>query len=458
MSPSAEPIAAPTAPPSTEPAPASWLSRAGSVFRFAMQRANEENLLQVASSLTFTTVLGLVPMLAVVLSLFTAFPVFQDFRLALDDFLAHSLMPPAVSDNIMDYLNQFALQATRLTAIGGGFLVITSLLLIMTIDKAFNDIWHVTRQRPLPQRALVYWAVITLGPVVAGASLWATSFVARESLGLISDVSDVLSVVISFVPAVLTGLGFAFLFAVVPNRRVYLRDALAGGFGTAIVLELMKAAFAYYLTRFPTYTVIYGAFATLPIFLLWIYLSWVVVLFGATMAASAPLIRTGRLEINQRPGALYVDAMAVLSALSAAQGLQPAGRSANALSKQLSLHYDELNAVLEKLEALNLIVRTAEQRWILAGDPRKLSLDSVVDHFLFDRSQARIQNEPQILHVAAAALTGQPALSLEELTELAHNTPIEAAPTTQAHANQQLKSGPPSQEKQHVESQRNITG
>lgn len=187
----------------------------------------------------------------------------------------------------MDYLNQFARQASRLTAIGGGFLLVTSLLLIMTIDKAFNDIWHVTRQRPLPQRALVYWAVITLGPVVAGASLWATSFVARESLGLVRDVPEVVSVAISFIPLVLTGLGFAALFVVVPNRQVLWRDALIGGCVTAVALEVMKSAFAYYLTRFPTYTVIYGAFATLPIFLLWIYLSWLAVLLGATLAASA---------------------------------------------------------------------------------------------------------------------------------------------------------------------------
>ena len=156
-----------------------------------------EKLLQVASSLTFTTVLAIVPMLAVVLSLFTALPVFQEFRVALEDFLANSLMPPSVSDNIMEYLNQFARQASRLTAIGGAFLLVTSLLLIMTIDKAFNDIWHVTRQRPLPQRALVYWAVITLGPVVAGASLWATSFVARESMGLVRDVPEILSMAVS---------------------------------------------------------------------------------------------------------------------------------------------------------------------------------------------------------------------------------------------------------------------
>lgn len=441
MCPSAEPTAAaPEPPPAKRPRP-SWVTRMGRVFRFAAQRADEERLLQVASSLTFTTVLGIVPMLAVVLSLFTAFPVFQDFRLALEDFLANSLMPPAVSDNIMNYLNQFARQASRLTAIGGGFLVVTSILLIMTIDKTFNDIWHVTRQRPLPQRALVYWAIVTLGPVVAGASLWATSFVARESLGLVRDVPEILSLLISFFPLILTGLGFAALFVVVPNRQVYWRDALAGGFGTAIVLELMKAAFAYYLTRFPTYTVIYGAFATLPIFLLWIYLSWLAVLFGATIAASVPLIRLGRWEINRSPGAPYVDAMAVLRSLYAAQGRRPAGRSTSSLAKRLHLHHDELNTVLEKLEQLGIIARTAEQRWILACDPRKISLAPIVDHFLIDRQQPMLQGDSQIMDIAAAALAGNAPATLEELSQLAHNTRIDGAALVPSHTSQNTKSG-----------------
>ncbi|KAG1247203.1 hypothetical protein G6F65_020290 [Rhizopus arrhizus] len=189
----------------------------------------------------------------------------------------------------------------------------------MTIDQSFNDIWHVSRQRPLPQRALVYWAIITLGPVLAGASLWATSFVARESLGLVADVPEAISVAISFIPLILTALGFAALFVVVPNREVLWRDALVGGCVTAIVLEIMKSGFAYYLTRFPTYTIIYGAFATLPIFLLWIYLSWLAVLLGATLASSAPLIRLGRWEINRYAGAQFVDALDALRALRRVQ-------------------------------------------------------------------------------------------------------------------------------------------
>lgn len=442
MSSNAEPPAAPQS-AATVNSRARPLARVGKMLRFAAHLAGEERLLQVASALTFTTVLSLVPMLAVVLALFTAFPVFQEFRLALDHFLETSLMPPAVSDNIMNYLNQFARQATRLTAIGGGFLFITSILLIMTIDKSFNDIWHVTRQRPLPQRALVYWAVITLGPVVAGASLWATSYVARESMGVVGDVPEVMSAIFYLVPVVLTGLGFAALFVVVPNRKVIWRDALAGGFATAIVLELMKVGFAYYVAGFPAYTVLYGAFATLPIFLLWIYLSWVAVLGGATMAANLPLIRMGRWEIQRDPGAVYIDAVAVLRALNSAQGRRPAGKRATTLARRLHLHQDELNLVLEKLEDLDLVARTTEDRWVLACDPRKISLAPVVDHFLINRAQPRLRDQPQTLEIAAITLAGGAAPSLDQLMQAgSQQEPSVDAPSAPL-AKTAIKSGPP---------------
>jgi len=429
----AEPAATPAATEHSTPR-SSWIVRAGRVLRFSAERAGEEKLLQVASSLTFTTVLAIVPMLAVVLSLFTAFPVFQEFRVALEDFLANSPMPPSVSDNIMDYLNQFARQASRLTAIGGAFLLITSLLLIMTIDKAFNDIWHVTRQRPLRQRALVYWAIITLGPVVAGASLWATSFVARESLGLVRDVPEAVSVAVSFIPLILTGLGFAALFVMVPNREVLWRDALVGGCVTAIVLEIMKSAFAYYLTRFPTYTVIYGAFATLPIFLLWIYLSWLAVLLGAILASSAPLIRLGRWDINRYPGAPFVDAVDALRTLRQAQATNPPGLPANVLAAQLRLHQDELNEVLETLAEMGLATRSPEGLWVLTCDARQTSMAPVVDHFLLDRSQPRVRNDPEILRVASAVISQQNAPTLEEVCGEAQNTENGIAPILQLEA------------------------
>jgi membrane protein len=355
--------------------------------------------------------LGIVPLLAVVLALFTAFPLFADFRVALENFLTTSLMPPAVSDNVMLYLNQFAAKASGLTAVGSLFLIVTSIMLIMTIDEAFNDIWQVERQRPMRQRMLVYWAIISLGPVLAGASLWATSVLARESMGHVGELPSAIRFVLSFIPLLLTGLGFTALFVGVPNRRVMWKDALAGGLGTAIVLEIMRTGFAYYLTRFPSYTVIYGAFATVPIFLLWIYLSWLAILLGATVAATLPALRQRRWAHQHYPGSDFVDAIRVLRVLWSAQASSPAGRTARFLCSHLHLDQDEVSRVLNKLKQLGYIVNTEgrdSDEWVLACDQREATIGPLVDAFLIDSRQPGLQIERDLPRAIAASMTQPP--------------------------------------------------
>jgi membrane protein len=383
------------------------------ILRFTLDFAGHRKLTRVASSLTFTTVLAIVPMLAVVLSLFTAFPLFAEFRQALEAFLSESLLPPSVSDTIMLYLNQFAAQASGLTAVGGAFLVVTSVMLIMTIDEAFNEIWNVARQRPLRQRLLVYWAIISLGPILTGASLWASSVLARESLGYIGSLPDWLGLLLNLVPFLLSVLGFTALFVFVPNCRVLWRDALAGGLGTAVILTAMKAGFTWYLTRFPSYTVIYGAFATLPIFLLWIYLSWLVVLLGATVASLLPALRLHRWVLLRHPGAQVVDAIGILRILWQARGALPPGRSQEFLEKHLRVHPDTLREILGVLKDLGYAVPVAEgDRWVLACDPRQATLGPLTDRLLLARAQPGLH--PDDVQALADTLLGRPA-SLEAL-------------------------------------------
>lgn len=404
-----------------------WRQRAVKVLGYAAQRATDQNLTQTASSLTFTTVLAIVPMLAVVLSLFTAFPLFSDFRQALEDFLANNLMPATVSDTVMKYLNMFAAQASRLTAIGGVFLVVTSISLIMTIDRALNNIWNVRNQRPLGQRILMYWAIISLGPVLVGASLWATSFLARESLGRVAEVPAVIGLALSFVPVVATGLGFTVLFSMVPNREVRWKDAMAGGFGTAIVLEIMKAGFAYYLTRFPSYTVIYGAFATVPIFLLWIYMSWLAVLFGAAVAATLPLLRLRRWAEHPAPGSAFMNAMGVLAQLHAARNGTEPGRSMQFLSNHLHVTQEELLPVLDTLTQLGYVAQTRDKsgRWMLACDPRQAQLGAVVDALLIDRGNSGLEQHPRLQQALADTFTPplDRSLPLEDILGPGANEP-----------------------------------
>ena len=301
-------------------------------------------------------------------------------------------------------------------------------MLIMTIDQTLNDIWQVSRQRPLPQRALVYWAVLTLGPVVVGASLWATSYVARESMGLVGDVPGPLGMIVSFLPVLVTGLGFTALFIVVPNRRVLWRDAALGGFGAAVVLEAMKQAFAFYLTQFPTYTVIYGTFATVPIFLLWMFMSWLVVLLGAVTAASLPLIRLGRWRPERDTGAPLIDAIAVLRLLQTAQRGFPADRSVQHMAAHLRLQYDELLAVLERLSDLGLVTRTHENRWILACHPDSAPMTPLFDHFLLDRRQSRLQDDPSALHLIRKVVNDEAAPTLNQLQDLSRDASYAASP------------------------------
>lgn len=387
------------------------------IIYFAMQRAGEKQLTQVAASLTFTTVLAIVPLLAVVLSLFTAFPLFTEFRIALENFLANSLMPPSVSETIMQYLNQFAAKASGLTAVGSLALIVTSVMLIMTIDETLNNIWQVRRQRPLGRRILVYWAIISLGPILAGGSLWATSMLAGQSIDRVGELPAFVRIALSGVPLVITGLAFTALFAGVPNCKVSWKDALIGGLGTAVVLEVMRLGFAYYLTRFPSYTIIYGAFATLPIFLLWMYLSWLAILLGATVASTLPAIRERRWALHEYPGASFVDAIQILEALWKAQGKTDPGLSVACLCDKLHLHQDELIDVLGSLKRLGYVVDTSRQgadAWVLACDQRAARLSPLIDALLIDRTQPGMLQKPELPRALALALT-QPDVLLTAL-------------------------------------------
>lgn len=381
--------------------------RIADALRHAISLANEKKLIQAASSLTYTTVLALVPLLAVILALFTAFPLFGDFKQALEQFLLSSLMPPAVSDTVMDYLNQFAAKASGLTAIGTLFLVIVSVMLIMTIDDVLNDIWSVRQQRPLRQRLLVYWAILSLGPVLAGASLWSTAYLARESLGLIDMIPTWLNLVLSLVPVVVASLGFAALFAMVPNCRVAWRDALAGGIWTALVLTVMKTGFAFYISRFPSYTVIYGAFATLPIFLLWIYLSWLGILSGAMIAAMLPSLRYRHWQRLDRPGSAFLIALQILRLLRGRQGTPEPGLSLFELANQLETQPDALSQVLDTLRELGWVASTQlpgqnGEAWVLSSNLSDEKLSRLVDTLLI--SGLDQQDAMHLRQALAAAL------------------------------------------------------
>lgn len=270
------------------------LQKVRALARYAMRRAGEDRLPQVSASLTFTTVLAMVPVLTVAFALLAAFPVFRDFRGQIETFLFQNLIPGGnISDSVSRYLGQFAKSARGLTALGLAGLMITSVLTMLTVEDALNAIWRVKRRRPLAQRILVFWAVLTLGPVLIGGSLSISSYLISISAGYVGTIPFGVSLLVGLTPVLLSALAFAFLYMAVPYAYVEWRDAFVAGVVAAIAFEVAKRAFGYFITHIPTYTAVYGTFAVFPLFLLWMYVSWLVTLLGATIAANLPVVRQG---------------------------------------------------------------------------------------------------------------------------------------------------------------------
>lgn len=388
------------------------------VILSSAQRLGQVDAFDLAGSLTFTTVLAIVPLLAVALALFTAFPQFHAFSDALQAFLTNSLMPPVISDNVMSYLNDFAQQASRLTAIGGSFLVLTVLLLILSVDKALNEIWRVTKSRGVGQRLLVYWALLTLGPIMTGASLWATALVARESFGVITQLPDLLEFTLKISPFFVSAAGFAALFAIVPNARVAPRDALIGGLLVAALLEIMKFGFAFYVSQISTYTTIYGAFAALPVFLIWVYLSWLSVLFGAIVAANLPYFRHVRARGHAQSGDPFNDAVSTLRLLDQSRTQSPPGLSVRRISDALDLTEDQVDKILASLQDLGWTASTQVRKrevWVLVCHPSATSMTPLIKRLLVDRRSLKLDEQPPLKEALVRYLQNNEDSSLADV-------------------------------------------
>jgi membrane protein len=344
-------------------------------------RFYEERGLQTAGSLTYTTLLSLVPLFTVTLAVATAFPVFDQTIGALQLFLMENFLPDARGlDTIVEEITAFTQNAGRLTAIGLGFFFVTAVMLMMTIDVSLNRLFRVHRPRPMLQQVLMYWAVLTLGPVLIGGSLSMTSFAVGSSFGWLK-LSRVADFILGVLPFVFTCVGLTLLYAVVPNRRVELSHALIGGVVAGIAFEVAKQGFAVYLARFPTYTLIYGAFATIPIFLLWLYLSWAIVLAGATLTAMLPAYRYA--EGRPISGRDFMDALAVLSVLARAQDKGGAVRLRQ-ISNQVRLMPHRCEAALERASRLGWTVRTERDSWALVRDAETVRVIDLYRKFAFD--------------------------------------------------------------------------
>ncbi|MBX9810807.1 MAG: YihY family inner membrane protein [Burkholderiales bacterium] len=290
-------------------------------LRLATRRFHDDRCLQIAASLTFTTLLSIVPLVTVALTLISAFPVFGHMSEAL-------------------------------------------------------------------QRVLIYWTLLTVGPVLVGASLSLTSWLVSLSLGLVSDIPGAGVVLLKTVPIILTALALALLYLAMPNRRVAFRDALLGGLLAGFVFEAMKRGFAFYITQFPSYKLVYGAFASVPIFLLWIYLSWLVVLSGAVVVATLPEWRARAGHARPVPGGDFFDALQILKILWHAHRKGEVVRLSQ-LHGVVKVSVERIESILDKMIGAAWVSRVMPAGWVLNRDPGAIKVEDVYRLFVFS-AEARV--------------------------------------------------------------------
>ena len=347
------------------------------------RRFFEDRSTQTAGSLTYTSLLSLVPLLTVALALSTAFPVFDTVVGTLQEYVLENVLPEADGlSALADQINSFTERAGRLTAIGITGLALTGVLLMMTIDDSLNRIFRVRRRRPLGLRLLTYWAVITLGPLLVGGSLSVTSYLVGVSAGWL-EMESAVRYPLGVLPFVMTCGAFALLYIFVPHRHVEWRHGLVGALFAAIAFEIAKRGFAFYISHFPTYAFIYGTFATILIFLVWLYVSWTVVLLGATLTAMLPSWRNIAAELNRVPGRELAEALDVLGALAKAQAegrVMPVAR----LARETGMLPYRAEMILERAVALGWVAKAEKDNWLLSRDADSIKVDDVYRAFVYD--------------------------------------------------------------------------
>ena len=344
-------------------------------YQTLRQRFREDRLGLTAGSLTFTTTIALVPLMTVMLALFSAFPVFARFRKGLEQDFLTAWVPDAIAKQVLLSIGKFTGKASQLGGVGMIALGFTAMALMLTIDHTLNGVWRVPKVRPIAQRILVYWAALTLGPLMIGASLSVTSYVLSASRGWVDALPGGVSFLLGAVVFAMQTAGFAALYKYVPNTYVRWEHAWAGAIFSSTGLELAQKGLALYLTKVPAYATIYGAFAAVPIFLVWIYTSWLIILMGAVVAAYTPSLLSQVKRWPDTPGHRFQLSLAILKALAAVQHRQEKGYSTEKLAALLRtdpLQIEPLLALLVDLDWLGQLDEPDAEdggRYVLLCDP-----------------------------------------------------------------------------------------
>lgn len=253
--------------------------------RYVVRRFVDDQGLQTAASLTYTSLLGLVPLVAVFLAILGAFPAFGELRADVKEAILAPFAPGA-SDTVREHLDQFLENTRRLGVVGAIGIGVTAILMLNTIEQTLNGVWRVVERRSLKKRLVIFWSLLTLPPILIAASVSLSSYF--NTIASQADLLGVAGHVKQATPFLMQWVAFSILFLAAPNRRVRVRDGAAGGFVAAALFEGLKNVFGIYVETAGSQQAIYGALAAIPFFLVWMYAAWTMILIGAEVAAALP--------------------------------------------------------------------------------------------------------------------------------------------------------------------------
>ncbi len=356
------------------------LAATATFCRYALHRFNRDGCFAASGALSYTTLVSLVPLGVIGFGILSAFP---DFKATRQELLAlvFKNFVPAVSEQAAWWFQYFAASAAQATAIGIVGSAATGILLLVTVEDQLNALWRVTRRRPWSQRVLAYWTLMTLGPLLIGMSLTLSAYldtVARHA-GLNPEAiaqfaSGWPHVLARLVPFALELVACTLLYCIIPNCLVRWRDAVAGAAVAAVAIELLKIGFAVYISAMSSYQTIYGALATIPIFLLWMYVTWNAVLLGAVVAANLPTWRIDERLAHLSGGGMRLGfSLALLATLARAQRRGATRRTA-ALAAELGIATSVVDEHLQTLARAGFVAPTQDGGWILAWNPESATL------------------------------------------------------------------------------------
>lgn len=385
-----------------------YRDRLRSFARFLWRRFRDDKCFETAGALSFTSLFAIVPLLAAVFAILSVFPAFASLRGHVSEFIFRNFVP-AAGHAVQGYLLQFADNASRLTTLGVLVLLVSALLMMAAIEERFNRIWRVPVRRKGSARFLLYWVALTLGPLLIAAGVGASSWVYAQPLVQGVARHGLFGMRLwAVLPFLITLVGLSVMYQVVPNCRVRWRNALVGALIAALLFELVRKGFVLYVRHFANYREIYGALAAIPIFLIWVYLSWVIVLLGATLTATFHGFEYRHKDELLPPRCEFIGLLRVLQHFVLAQR-EGCGLTEAAISRrERFLRGEMLQRYLDDLQRAGLVRRTEAREWVLARD-----LDGVTLADLLHAGDYRLPADSVSLQRAAATLPQEARVVLQ---------------------------------------------